>query len=595
MRNLLVLFAIWVLPLAAHAQQTAGAPSSLKAAVASTSARGASHYCDNCAKTDFRGAGPSGVDAGALGVCSQRGFRPGLPSFGIPFVLSRPEPPRFDFHLFEVGRRFQFLPVSEEPSTCLSARMLTSRNSAGAAQTPIARPVFTFFRDGAWLPAGAGSPYVTAAPVQSAGTVNSGTAGNFTFYASTGATVSENTRLKEVSGSTLTYSGAGGLDLTGSSASGQVQLSGATSGTVTLSVKDAAGTYTFKLPDSAGAAGQVLTADGTGQTSWATPTGGSSALAFDTLTSGSFVTWTFSGAERRKAKLTLGANAALSLSGVVPGSEGDLYVKQDATGGRTLTLPANSYVSGGSAGVITLTSSPNAIDKLHFAFDGTNYYWDAPVANYTAAAPARRAAIFNGTNQRATATLPSSAPWNSMTSFQVVFRVRNVDTSVSGRLFSTADGSGGNGLIILAGGGRFDFHDYRDGSVIYHTPADVNDAVVKLQFDQANSRWSMESWKADGTNHVGPNTVALTTTGNYNMSGAFSIAATIFNAMYLSARYDWFYIKPGADAANVFPGAEPAAGSYLSLWKFDDNAGTDSSGNGLNLTLANGPSFENTP
>ncbi|MBV9929271.1 MAG: hypothetical protein JOZ96_29935 [Acidobacteria bacterium] len=219
-------------------------------------------------------------------------------------------------------------------------------------------------------------------PQGSSGTVNSGTAGRFAFYASTGTAVSENTRLSEGTGNTLTYSGAGGLDLTGSTDSGQIQLSGATSGTVTLSVQDAAGTYTFKLPDSGGSSGQVLTTDGTGATSWTTTaTGGTP--PFDTLTSGSTVTWSFSGSERRKANLTLSTNAALAFSGVSSGSEGDLYVKQDGTGSRTLTLPANSYVAGNGAGVITLSSAANAIDKLHFAYDGTRYYWDAPASSYT--------------------------------------------------------------------------------------------------------------------------------------------------------------------------------------------------------------------
>lgn len=219
------------------------------------------------------------------------------------------------------------------------------------------------------------------------GTVNSGTAGYFAFYASSGTAVSESPRLLEATGNTLTYSGAGGLDLTtGSTDSGQIQLSGATSGTVTLSVQDAAGTYTFKLPDSAGSSGQVLTTDGTGETTWATPSGGGS-TAFDTLTSGSTVTWTFSGVERRKANLTLGTNATLSLSGAVSGSEGELYVQQDSTGGRALTLPANSYVAGNGAGVVTLSSAANAIDRLHFDYDGTRYYWTIEGTNYTAASP----------------------------------------------------------------------------------------------------------------------------------------------------------------------------------------------------------------
>lgn len=314
MRKLSVLFALCLLPIAAHARQ---------------------------------GEAPRPVSPGLSSTLS------------APAVLRKR--PRFEFF-----------------GTATAPRLWGVRRAGGQAMrgagntflSPPASPVSAF------LPA--------ALPQGGSGTVNSGTAGRFAFYASTGTAVSDNPRLSEATGNTLTYSGAGGLDLTGSTDSGQIQLSGATSGTVTLSVADAAGTYTFKLPDSAGSSGQVLTTDGTGVTTWSTPTTGG-IPSFDTLTSGSTVTWSFSGAERRKANLTLATNATLALSGISSGSEGDLYVKQDGTGSRTLTLPANSYVSGNGAGAVTLSATPNAIDKLHFSYDGTNYYWDAPLTGYTKA------------------------------------------------------------------------------------------------------------------------------------------------------------------------------------------------------------------
>ena len=61
--------------------------------------------------------------------------------------------------------------------------------------------------------------------------------------------------------STVTVGTAGGT-------TGAMLLNGTTSGTVTLSVADAAGTWTMKLPTSAGTNGYVLTTDGAGNTSW---------------------------------------------------------------------------------------------------------------------------------------------------------------------------------------------------------------------------------------------------------------------------------------------------------------------------------------
>lgn len=59
--------------------------------------------------------------------------------------------------------------------------------------------------------------------------------------------------------------GAGSLNMTGSS-----------SGTVTIQPAAAAGTYTLTLPTSDGNASQVLTTDGSGVLSWATPSAGGS-------------------------------------------------------------------------------------------------------------------------------------------------------------------------------------------------------------------------------------------------------------------------------------------------------------------------------
>lgn len=58
------------------------------------------------------------------------------------------------------------------------------------------------------------------------------------------------------------------------SATGKINLLGTTSGAVTLSVADAAGTWTFKFPTTAGTTGQALTTDGSGNTTWTTISGG---------------------------------------------------------------------------------------------------------------------------------------------------------------------------------------------------------------------------------------------------------------------------------------------------------------------------------
>lgn len=97
------------------------------------------------------------------------------------------------------------------------------------------------------------------------------------------------------------------------------------------------------------------------------------AQAEQTLTDGATVTWNHN--LGLNAKVTLGGNRTLAMSNPVSGSYGTLRVIQDATGSRTLTLPAGSKVINGGAGAITLTTTANAIDVLTFYYDGTNYFW----------------------------------------------------------------------------------------------------------------------------------------------------------------------------------------------------------------------------
>lgn len=81
------------------------------------------------------------------------------------------------------------------------------------------------------------------------------------------------------------------------------------------------------------------------------------------------------------ANVTLGGNRTLAITGASAGMRGTLLIKQDATGSRTLTLPAGSKVAGGGSGAVTLSTAANAVDRLQWEYDGANYYWTA-TANF---------------------------------------------------------------------------------------------------------------------------------------------------------------------------------------------------------------------
>lgn len=141
-------------------------------------------------------------------------------------------------------------------------------------------------------------------------------------------------------------------------------------GTETLTNK----TLTSPNLNSSSIVGQFWMATNTaGAGSWQTFT--LPAFTPQTLTDASTVTWNY--LNGYNATLTIGGNRTLSVTNASAGHYGTLAITQDATGGRTLTLPAGSKVLSywGSGTTITLSTTPGAVDILCFVYIGGNYYW----------------------------------------------------------------------------------------------------------------------------------------------------------------------------------------------------------------------------
>lgn len=79
------------------------------------------------------------------------------------------------------------------------------------------------------------------------------------------------------------------------------------------------------------------------------------------------INWATSGVQ----KLTLSANCTISFSNPNEGGFYFLELRQDGTGGRTVTWPANVKWAGGTAP--TLTTTANRTDLITFYFDGSYY------------------------------------------------------------------------------------------------------------------------------------------------------------------------------------------------------------------------------
>jgi len=101
--------------------------------------------------------------------------------------------------------------------------------------------------------------------------------------------------------------------------------------------------------------------------------------SFQTLTDAATIVW---GVDiSSNAVVTLGDNRALSITGLTDGDSGTLIVKQDGTGGRTLSLastPGTHKIVNGGGGTIVLSENANSEDIISFLYHAgtTTFYWN---------------------------------------------------------------------------------------------------------------------------------------------------------------------------------------------------------------------------
>jgi len=155
--------------------------------------------------------------------------------------------------------------------------------------------------------------------------------------------------------------------------SGNLRLSGSTSGHVGLAAAAEAGSTTYTLPAADGTNGYVLSTNGSGTLSWTSASVTqieNVTYLSQTLTDGATINWNLNNGVI--ATVTLGGNRTMAAPTNLKVGTYILHVIQDATGNRTLTW--NSVFKWTAATAPTLSTTGGRRDIFSFICDGTNFY-----------------------------------------------------------------------------------------------------------------------------------------------------------------------------------------------------------------------------
>ena len=376
-----------------------------------------------------------------------------------------------------------------------------------------------------------GVPTWAASGGGGSGTVNSGTAGQLTYYASTGTAVSGNANATISSGA-LTLGVA-------TSVAGSLGLSGSTSGKVTLQTAAAAGTWSLTLPTTAGTNGYVLSTDGTGVTSWIATSGGGG-----TVTS---VAQSFTGGLISVSGSPITGSGTLALT--VAGTSGGIpYFSSASTWASSAALTANALMIGGGAGATpaTTTTGTGVVSAI-----GNNTNAASGIVVKDSSSNITTNALFQGfTNAAATTTIALTA---ASTPNRIV-------TGAGGQTFTLPDAT------TLPVGAIFTFNNNQSsgaitvnnnsGTLVVSIPSGGFVSVVLLTNSPAAGTWdyhfgapSNVSWSTNTLDYAGSITSAtwngvavaanrggtginngsstITLGGNFATSGAFATTLTV--------------------------------------------------------------------
>lgn len=266
-----------------------------------------------------------------------------------------------------------------------------------------------------------------------------------------------------------------------STATGQVKFNGTTSGTVTLTTADAAGTWTMKLPSSGGTNGFCLTTDGTGVTSWSSCAAGSGYATIDNngtpvtqRTTVNFIPGTGisqtivdnSGSSRTDATFSVNSATAAyvtsiqqgNVTTVVSATGNDSYVGSPSIGtgsgptALTTGMQVCLYPDVNNTGAATFNYESLGVKNIKKA-DGTT-----DPANNDIVASTCNLLTYNGTSWVLPAVIPSSAGTGTVTSIATTSPITGGTITSTGTIACatcvTSAAALTSNAVVIGGGGQ---------------------------------------------------------------------------------------------------------------------------------------------
>lgn len=179
-------------------------------------------------------------------------------------------------------------------------------------------------------------------------------------------------------------------------------------------------------------------------------------------------------------------------------------------------------------------------------------------------------------------TVPSSAPWTSISDLRITARLHGVSgcPSLSG-IFSL-------GLLILRCGSSADTINFQDGDASRGAVLDISgrtDFFLRAQRNAASGDISVEVWDADGTDYAS-HTSSGAALNSLNLAGSRTIGGT-------STTMDVAWVRISATLVPI-ANTPPASGTGdLADWEFEGVL-TDSGPSSMTITFG-GASYSSTP